>query len=91
MTEQELKEWITEYNIEFHWCKNDYEEDDVIIFPYTFQMERFAKLIKKYDFSEGGIPMVLKDGYFGVHLLDICEYFGINLEDIFPKDKKWDD
>ena len=50
-------------------------------------MDDFSKLIKNYNFDDGGLECRLMDGYFAIWMKDICEYFGIELEDVFGKDE----
>ena len=53
MTELELYKYMTENNIEYHWC-----EDTVYICPYIFQLEGFVELLPKGVFDDGGIREV---------------------------------
>ena len=82
----ELYKFIHDNNVEFHWRDNEGTKD-VIIFPYTFWMDEFSKLIKGCDFDGQGIECRLMDGYFAIWMKDICEYFGIELEEIFGEYK----
>ena len=81
----ELYKFITDNNIEWHWDEND-GADDVIIFPYDFQMPDFIKLFSPSAFDDGGIDCKIMHGYFAIWMNDICEYHGIELEDIFNKE-----
>ena len=79
MEEIDLYKFITENNIEWRWQFNsDSNEEDVIIFPYTFQIEDFVKLIGHID--ETGLEMSLMDGYFAIWMGYVCDYYGINIE-----------
>lgn len=84
MTELQLYKWIMDNNIEWHWEKFDNRET-VLIFPYTFHFRSFADLIKDAC-SEEGIQCHIKDGYFAVDLQDVCDYFGIDMEEVFRKE-----
>lgn len=81
----ELYKFITENNIEWHYRDNEGTED-VLIFPYTFQMDELSKLLKSYDYCDGGIDCTLMDGYFAFWMNDLCEYYGIELSEVFNKD-----
>ena len=82
----ELYKFINKNGVEFHWNYNG-DERDVIIFPYIFWMDDFSKLIKNYSFYDGGLECRLMDGYFAIWMKDLCEYFGIELEEIFGEYK----
>lgn len=86
MTELELYKYIHDNNIEWHIQDND-GADDVLIFPYTFQLEEFQKLVSSI---EEGVPCVLKGNYVAIWMGDICDYYGIILENIFPKQHRYD-
>lgn len=81
MTELELYKYINDNNVEWHIQDNDGEED-IIIFPYIFQIDEFSKLIKGYT-GDGGIECHLMDGYFGIWMKDLCEYYGVEMEKVF--------
>ncbi len=50
MTELELYKFINDNSIEWSKEINDHTED-ILIFPYTFQMDRFVELVKDCDFD----------------------------------------
>lgn len=81
MTELQLYKYINDNNIEWHRHENEGVQD-VIILPYTFQLEEFNELIKNYD-TDGGLPCVLRNGYCGIWMKDLCEYFGIEIDNVF--------
>ncbi|TDQ79551.1 hypothetical protein [Sphingobacterium yanglingense] len=85
MTELELYKWVQEKSPEWRWQYNDEaKQDDVLILPYSFHFESFSKLVEK-GCDEEGIECRIKGDYFAVWMLDICEYFDINIENIFSK------
>ena len=82
MTELELYKYITENNIEYHW-----NEDTVYICPYIFQLEGLVELFPSGVFDDGGIREVrLFDGYASIEMNDICDYCGIDVNNVFKKD-----
>jgi hypothetical protein len=81
MTELELYKFINDNNVEWHKRDNEGTED-VVILPYIFLLEEFSKLIKDYDSDEGLILRLQKD-YVGIWMKDLCEYFGIELNNVF--------
>lgn len=84
MTELELYNFINDNNIEWHRHNNE-GNHDVVILPYIFQLEDFSNLIKNYDTDEG-LELRLKNGYVGIWMNDICEYFGIDIDKVFIGD-----
>lgn len=87
MTELDLYKFIQENNIEWHWHEF-LGGDDVIAFFYFFQIEEFAKILSKDVFDDEGIECVMKDGYLALQMKDICDYYGIEMENVFPKENK---
>lgn len=86
MTELELYKFIHDNNIEYRWQPNELGKDEVMIFPYTFQLNDFYLLIKKScTFDDGGVPMNLRDGYVAIWMGDICDYAGIEMENVFTE------
>jgi hypothetical protein len=81
MTELELYKYINDNNIEWHRQDND-GTPDIIMFPLTFQIDEFVKLVKGYT-SDGGIECRLKDGYFAFWMQDLCDYYGIDIDKVF--------
>lgn len=82
MTELDLYKFINDNSIEWRREIND-GADDIIIFLYTFQLDGFIKLIKKYSFDDGGLEVRLMDGYLCIWMNHICEYFGIEMDNVF--------
>ena len=82
-----LKDYIEDNNVEWHYRMNG-KEEDVLIFPYTFQLCDFVKLFNPDIFDEDGIECVLKDGYVAIWMNDICEYYNVELSDIFNKEEE---
>jgi hypothetical protein len=81
MTELDLYRFIEQNNVEWHKRDNDGEKD-VVIFPYSFHMDDFIKLIKNYD-SDEGLECRIMNGYFAIWMKDLCEYYGIDIERVF--------
>lgn len=83
----DLYKYIQNNNIEWHREEKNGEED-VIIFPYFFQIKEFYELLDPTIFDDDGIECVMKDGYLAIWMKDICEYYDIDvdLNDIFEGD-----
>jgi len=85
MTAVQLYKFINENNIEYHWQEND-GIDDVLIFTSINHIEDFNKLMEGSNiYDDAGISCMMKDGYFAFWMDSICEYFGIELLEIFVK------
>ena len=85
MTEFQLYNFIYDNNIEWHWADND-GELDVLIFPMVMNVREFMNLIiNKIKAEDDGVSIILKDGYFAVWLSEICEFYGIDIENVFNK------
>jgi hypothetical protein len=82
MTELELYKFIHEEGISWNRAENK-GYPDVLIFPYVFQLEDFCKLLKKYKFDDGGLEIRLLDGYVAIWMQDLCDYFDIEMNNIF--------
>ena len=81
MTELDLYKFIEQNNVEWHKKDND-GTPDVIIFPYTFHIDDFVKLVDSYA-EDGGIECRLMGKYFAFWMRDLCEYYGIDIERVF--------
>ena len=82
MTELSLYKFIEANNIEWHKLDNDGIED-IAIFISFWQMEAFNQILSPCLFNNGGIECTLMNGYFAFWMKDICEYYGVELENIF--------
>ncbi len=83
MTEIELYKFIQDNSIEWHWQDND-GVDDVVIFPYPFQIEEFAKMVESFT-GDGGMECRLMGGYFAFWMKDLCEHYDIDIEKVFDR------
>jgi hypothetical protein len=85
MTALQLYKYVTDNGIEWHWHNHDGEQD-VILLPYIMHLEEFNDLLSNGIFDDAGIEITMWKGYVGIWMLDICEYYGIKLEEVFPGD-----
>lgn len=81
MTELKLYKFINENNIEWHRQDND-GTPDILIFPHIFELEEFTDLIVDYN-TDGGLIARLKNGYACIWMNDLCDYFGIDVDNVF--------
>lgn len=84
MTAIELYKFVKENEIEWHWRDNN-GELDVILFPSIYHIEEFNKILAPSHFDDGGIKCRMMHGYFCFWMRNICEYYGIKMEDVFEE------
>ena len=82
MTELELYKYVTDNKIEWHRQDNQ-GTPDIIMFPRTFEIADFADLLSAGHFDDGGIECRMMSGYFAFWMNDICEYYGIDINNVF--------
>jgi len=86
---KKIKEFIDKNNIEWRWdirrIKNNRVEEDVIVFPYMWQLEAFIKSFYNDDLFKQGIKCTIRKGYVAIWMSDILSKFDIELEEIFPE------
>lgn len=87
MTALELYKFVNDNDIEWHWSNNG-DKLDVIIFVNFYNIDDFHKILSDSIFDDEGIICHMKDGYFCFWMNDICEYFGIYLNEVFEKEKE---
>lgn len=87
MTELQLYKFVQDNRVEWRWEINretGYEKDDVILLPYIFHFEDFMKLIGD-AFDEYPLEVKARRDYVAIWMQEICDYFGIEIENVFPK------
>ena len=88
MTELELSKFIENRGCEWHW---DFHNDGIhlVLFVSAENLRDFCNMLGYYIFDDEGLPCeqrLLHDGSVGlVPFENICEYYGIEPETIFPK------
>ncbi len=80
--ELELYKFVSKNKLEYHW-----HNDDVVLIVNFYHLEEFNKLLGHEISDEDGITCTFKDGYICFMMNDICEYFGIDINNIFEKEK----
>jgi hypothetical protein len=90
MTALDLYKFINKNNIEYHWntfyfFNNDhhYEVFMMVDIPY---LQEFYELLEPTIFDDEGIPCYMKDGYVVFEMSYICNYYDIDLKDVFEFD-----
>lgn len=81
MTELELYKFIEESGSETR-----YDGDKAIIWVDHFNIEDFVTLIGQGILDEGGIDVRLQGNYIAVDMNEICEYHGVEIENVFKQE-----
>lgn len=93
MTEFQLSKFISDHNIEWHWSYH-IDGKHLVIFIPPYQLADFCDMLGRSIFDDEGLPCdqrLLAGGYVGLACFeDVCEYYGIQTEAIFPKDEEYD-
>ena len=74
----DLYKFVGNYNIEYHW-----HNGDVILFIHFTNIKYFYAILDATIFDDDGINCIMKDGYFCFEMNNICEYYGIELKEVF--------
>lgn len=82
MTELTLYKFINENAIEYHWHDKK-DGADVIAFIPFFNIKEFASILPSTIFDDEGIKCTMKEGYFAFWMNDICEYYGVDINNVF--------
>ena len=78
MTELELYKFVIENEIEYHWY-----DKKCIMFVDVLEIGEFINLLGDGIMEEEGIECRMKKAYFCFDATEICDYFGINADNIF--------
>lgn len=90
MTELQLFQFVRENDCEYHWF-TDYDylpfhKEDVMLFVFDWHIEGFKNLLGATIMAEEGIPCNMKDGYFCFKMKSICEFFDIDMNNVFKRE-----
>jgi hypothetical protein len=77
----DLYKFVTTNNVEYHW-----HDSDVILFISNYLLDDWNKLLGNGITDENGLSCVMKDGYFCFMMQDICDYYDIDINEIFEKE-----
>ena len=83
MTAIELYKFVTKNDLSYTWI--NIKDQDVILFVTISNLEELNKLLGPKILDEDGIECRMKDGYFCFEMADICDYFGIDITDVFKE------
>jgi hypothetical protein len=83
MTELQLYKFVTNNDLEYHWIET---EMDFYLFIPIYLLKEWNELLGESIMDDSGITCVMKNSYFCFEMSDICEYFDIDMANIFEKD-----
>lgn len=72
----------------YKFCEDkelDWRGDKLIIWIPFWQLEDFTEMIGYNYLSEGGVEVSLLDDCIALDIVDLCEYFDIEPENIYQK------
>ena len=81
-----LFEFVYDNALEYHWhheLKANYP-DDVILFVDIHSIGDFMKILKSGRMVEDGFECRMKNKYFCFWMAEICEYFDVDINEVFP-------
>lgn len=81
MTELELYKFIKNNDIEWHKYN-----DEIIIYVYSCELKYFYRICSPSLFDGGGIKCTMKYGYIAIPMNFICDYHGIEIENVFTEE-----
>lgn len=82
MTALQLYKFLQDNGIEYHWHEL-VEGINVICFIPVICLSDFIALHSSSVFDDDGIMCHLKQGYLAIWMKDICEHYGIELNEVF--------
>lgn len=80
MTELQLYKFCEDKQLD--WRNNNTE---LILWILFWQLEDFTKMIGYNYLSEGDVEVTLLDDCIALDIVDLCDYFGIEPENIMKK------
>ncbi|TVM01524.1 MAG: hypothetical protein CV087_10755 [Candidatus Brocadia sp. WS118] len=85
MNALDLYKFVTENNLEYNRLEYDSGEVEVLLFVEYYNISDFASLLGAGAFDDSGIECHMKDGYMVFEMNGICDDFGIDIDEVFPK------
>jgi len=84
MTELELHKFVERSNSEWHWTTHD-KEEEVYLFVHVYDIRDFMLLLGSTFLTNTDTKVTIKDNYLVFEMTEICEYFNIEVENMFSK------
>jgi hypothetical protein len=81
----DLLKFISKNDIEYHWS---FDKKEIYLFVNITDIQEWNDLLGASIFDDEGLSCVMKDGYFAFEMVDICEYYGIDYQEIFEKENE---
>lgn len=81
--EEKLKLFASSHKYEW-----DFICDDVYLILPFHKLKEFISIFGTNEFNntfDEGYSILLKGNYIVIEMRDVCDYFGLNIGDIFPK------
>jgi hypothetical protein len=78
MTELDLFKWI-QSGVEYHW-----HFEECLVMPNTSELEEFFNIASASLFDDDGIIAHIKHGYIVFDLVHVCDYYGIDINNVAP-------
>lgn len=82
MNSIDLYKFVSINDLEFHKTN---DESDFILFIPIYHLAEWNKLLGGSITDESGLDCVMKDGYFCFYMNYICEWYGIEITDVFTR------
>jgi len=82
MTELTFYKFVTENKIEWHRHINRGAPDVIAFIPFS-RIEYFKSLLSASHLMDSEVECVMKDGYFAFWMNDICDYYGVDINNVF--------
>jgi len=82
MTELDLYKFVVENDIEWHKIDSEDVNSDTVFFVPIWNIEEFNSLVESY-ILDNDFNCVMKPKYFGFLMNEICEYYGIDTNNVF--------
>lgn len=91
MKSLDLYKFVTKNELEYHWNITSSpfegnETSDVILFIPIDLLSEWNLLLDHYIFDEDGLQCIIKDKYMYFMMQEICDYFNIEITEIFGED-----
>ncbi len=84
MTDLELYKFVTKNKLEWH-----YADGEVILFLPFYLLAEFATATLSF-WEDDPRRVVMRPDSIALDMGEVCDHYGLNMEEIFPLDEKWD-
>lgn len=93
MTESQLRDFVRDNGLEWHWHPPSGDpgdpESDVFLVIRHDCLREFAGMLGYNMLADGGLEVrLMDDGYVGIDMRYVCEYHDVDLESAFPREEE---